>query len=127
MLDRNELWAEAFELGEMIAQSEEVTSYQEAEKAMRDNIEAQVLLRKLRDQQEQLTALERFATRDHLKGLESDIQALLDLLDGIPEVQKFRECQSAVNELLQSVSSILAKVVTESIENCGTAEEEEGA
>lgn len=37
ILDRNEIWAQAFELGQLILDSPEVTEYKAAEQAMNDH------------------------------------------------------------------------------------------
>ncbi|MDI3256111.1 MAG: YlbF family regulator [Kyrpidia sp.] len=103
-LDPNELWAQAYELGLLIADSPEVEAYRQAEQALNENAEAQVLLRRLREQQEQLDSLRRHGSGDYVRPLEESVDEILKALEAIPEVAAFQQAQQRVNDLLQEVT-----------------------
>ncbi|CAB3391700.1 RicAFT regulatory complex protein RicA family protein [Kyrpidia spormannii] len=103
-LDVNELWAQAYELGLLIADSSEIEAYRLAEKALGENAEAQALMRELREQQEQLDRLRAYGSGQHLRPLEESIEEILKALDAIPEVVAFKNAQQQVNDLLKEVT-----------------------
>lgn len=116
MVDRNELWAQAEELAELIIQSPEVIDYQQAEQALKSTPRAQSLMTQLRDLQEQIAEFQvRKVPFEHYKHLMPDVESLLEKLETIPEVKQFETAQSAINELLEAVSNQLSKAVLERV------------
>lgn len=115
MVDRNELWSQAFELGQMIADSPEVARYKVAQQVMESSANAKPLLNKLRDVQEQYDKLAEHGTGAHLRPLEDDINGLLDKLDQFDEVREFKEASKEVDQLLRSVTQLLAATVTNKV------------
>ncbi|MCL6631723.1 MAG: YlbF family regulator [Alicyclobacillus herbarius] len=115
-MDRNELWAQAEELADLILQTEEIQRYQAAEAKLQQHSEAQALIRRLRSVQEQI---EEFAARKvpeaYYRHLTQESESLLEQLEKIPVVREFQEAQTAVNNLLQDVSEHLGRVVQERI------------
>ncbi|MGZ4106270.1 MAG: YlbF family regulator [Tumebacillaceae bacterium] len=112
-LDRNEIWAQAFDLGQMIIGSPEVTHYKACEKAMEDNPTIAAKVRKFRDLQEQYERLSEHSQGPHLEGMRSDIKKLSAELDNYPEVQAYKAAMHKVDELLQAVTSLIAQTVSE--------------
>lgn len=116
MIDRNELWAEADELADLIIQSPEVIHYQEAEKALKATPQAQAKMTQLRDLQEQIAEYQaRKVPFEHYKYLMRDMESLLAELETIQEVKTFQGAQTALNELLQTVSNQLSRAVLERV------------
>lgn len=116
MVDRNELWAEAEELADLIIQSPEVIHYQQAEKLLKATPQAQNKMAQLRDLQEQIAEYQfRKVPFEHYKHLMLDMESLLSQLETIPEVQVFQGAQAALNELLQAVSNQLSRAVLERV------------
>lgn len=116
MVDRNELWAQAEELAELIIQSPEVVLYQQAEEALKSTPSAQSMMNQLRDLQEQIGEFQaRKVPFEHYKHLMRDVESLLERLETIPEVKQFETAQSAINELLEAVSNQLSKAVLERV------------
>ncbi|MDQ0191227.1 YlbF family regulator [Alicyclobacillus cycloheptanicus] len=116
MVDRNELWAEAEELADLIIQSPEIIQFKECELALKEVPEAQVMMAQLRELQEQIAEFQaRRVPFEHYKHMMHDMESLLEKLENIPEVRKFQAAQSAVNDLLQAVTNQLAKAVLERV------------
>jgi cell fate (sporulation/competence/biofilm development) regulator YmcA (YheA/YmcA/DUF963 family) len=116
MVDRNELWAEAEELADLIIQSPEIIQFKESELALKEVPEAQVMMAQLRELQEQIAEFQaRRVPFEHYKHMMHDMESLLEKLENIPEVRKFQAAQSAVNDLLQAVTNQLAKAVLERV------------
>lgn len=116
MVDRNELWAEAEELADLIIQSPEIVRYQETEQALKQVPQAQAMMTQLRDLQEQIAEFQaRRVPFEHFKHLMHDMESLLEQLENIPEVRQFQAAQAEVNELLQAVTNQLGKAVLERV------------
>ncbi|GAX90941.1 YlbF family regulator [Effusibacillus lacus] len=112
MTDHNELWGQAYELGSLIAESPEVDAYKKAKDLMEEHPEIQPLLRKLREMQTEYDRLKEYSQGPHLKGLEESISRTIEELDGFPEVVSFKEACAKVDDLLQSVTTVLANCIT---------------
>jgi len=112
-LDRNEIWAQANELGQLILESPEVARFKECEQAMENDPEISSRLRRFRDLQDQLEKLSEYGTGSHLDGLRSDIRTLSQELDAYPEVQAYKEAMATVDELLQAVTQLIASAISE--------------
>jgi cell fate (sporulation/competence/biofilm development) regulator YlbF (YheA/YmcA/DUF963 family) len=114
-LDRNEIWAQAFELGQLILGSPEVAHYKQCEKTMDEHPEISAKVRKFRELQEQYDRLAEHGGGSFLDGLRQDIQQLSKELDAYPEVQAYKEAMTAVDELLQSVTGLIAGSITDKL------------
>lgn len=112
-LDRNEIWAQAFELGQLILESPEVLHYKDTESAMQAHPEIAAKTTKFREMQWQYDKLAEHGTGSHLDGLRQDIQALANDLDQYPEVQAYKAAMVRVDELLKSVTDLIAATITE--------------
>jgi cell fate (sporulation/competence/biofilm development) regulator YlbF (YheA/YmcA/DUF963 family) len=112
-LDRNEIWAQAYELGHLILESPEVLHYKAAERAMQENAEIAGKTVKFRELQWQYDKLAEHGTGAHLDGLRRDIEALAKDLDHYPEVQAYKSAMRQVDELLKSVTDLIASTITE--------------
>lgn len=115
-LDRNEIWSQAFELGQLILESPEVIHYKKCEQAMNDNPAVAAKVEKFRDLQEQYERLAEHGSGPHLNGLRDDIKKLSDELDTYPEVRAYKEAMTQVDELLKSVTELIARTVSDPAE-----------
>lgn len=116
MVNRNELWAQTEDLADLIIQSPEIRRYQDAEAQLRAHNEAQTFMSQLRDLQEQIgDFMARKVPEQYYQHLSQEAESLLERLERIPEVQHFQSAQSAVNELLQTVSDHLQRAVLEQV------------
>jgi cell fate (sporulation/competence/biofilm development) regulator YlbF (YheA/YmcA/DUF963 family) len=123
MVDRNKIWEYANELGQLLAESPEVEQYKQAELAINQHPQAQSLIRQFRELQEELTALEERGTEPkYTKPLRDRIRELVEQMDQIPEVQQFKEAQSKVNDLLGSVSQLLADSILKRMQPSSSAD-----
>jgi cell fate (sporulation/competence/biofilm development) regulator YmcA (YheA/YmcA/DUF963 family) len=112
MIDHNELLGHAYELGSLIAESPEVEAYKKAKEEMESHPEIYPLLSKLREMQEEYDKLQSYGGGEHLKGLEQSISDILEKLDQFEEVKTFKATSAKVDELLQSVTTMLANCIT---------------
>lgn len=116
-LDRNEIWAQAFELGQLILESPEVLHYKECEVTLDEHPEIAGKVRRFRDLQEQFDRLSEHSQGPHLDGLRNDIKKLSAELDAYPEVQAYKAAMRKVDELLQNVTTLIAQTVSEKAED----------
>jgi cell fate (sporulation/competence/biofilm development) regulator YlbF (YheA/YmcA/DUF963 family) len=116
VLDRNEIWAQAAELGQMIAESPIVLAYKEAKETMENHPEIKPLLVKLREMQEQYERLSTYSSGPHLKPLEESIRDTIAKLDAYPEVQEYRKKTHDVDQLLKAVTDVLSSSVKEQVD-----------
>ncbi|GMA49207.1 hypothetical protein GCM10025857_05640 [Alicyclobacillus contaminans] len=118
MVDHNELWAETEELADMIVQAPEIVRYQRAEAQMKAHPRAQRMLERLRALREEIGEFQaRKVPPKHYMHLLRDSESLLEELEKIPEVVEFQHAQTAVNDLLQTITRRLAKAVLEKVED----------
>jgi cell fate (sporulation/competence/biofilm development) regulator YmcA (YheA/YmcA/DUF963 family) len=113
MIDRNELWAQAEELAELIAQCPEIAAYRAAEGKLSVNLEAQALIRRLRELNDEIGDFQaRRVPEAYYQHLVQESESILEKLEKIPDVVEFQAAQAAVNELLTQVTGRLAEAVT---------------
>lgn len=115
MSDMNEILAQAYELGTLIAESPEVAEYKRTQEVMEANSEVKSLLDKLRDVQIEYDRLQSYGGGSHLKGLEETSNELIGQLDAYPEVIAFKQASGKVDELLQSVTILLGQCITDEV------------
>jgi cell fate (sporulation/competence/biofilm development) regulator YlbF (YheA/YmcA/DUF963 family) len=113
ILDRNEIWAQAHELGQLILESPEVIRFKEAEQTMEHHPVLSSKIRKFRDLQDEYDKLSEYSTGSHLDGLRNDIRTLSQELDTYPEVQAYKAAMSEVDDLLQAVTQLVASAISE--------------
>ncbi|MDB5084511.1 MAG: hypothetical protein JWN30_1397 [Bacilli bacterium] len=113
MLDRNELWAQASELGQLLTESPQVVAFKAAQAALENKPAIKNLMNRLQEMQEQYQSLSQYGSGPHLKGLEESIQAVLKELDQYPEVQTYKEAMHDVDVLLKEVTQLLASTLSE--------------
>jgi cell fate (sporulation/competence/biofilm development) regulator YmcA (YheA/YmcA/DUF963 family) len=112
MINHNELWAETEELADLIVQAPEIIRFHEAEQRMKEHPSANSMISELKDLQEQVGEFQaRRVPPKHYVHLLKESESLMERLEKIPEVAEFQTAQTAVNELLQAVTSRLARAV----------------
>jgi len=116
-LVREDILAKARELAELIADSDDVKAYRQAEAKIKENAHVQSLIAAIKKKQKEAVAFEHtFKNPEMVKKIEAEIAALQDELDSIPIVQQFQQLQSDLNQLLQLVIRAVRDTVSEKIE-----------
>lgn len=116
-LVREDILAKARELAELIADSDDVKAYRQAEAKIKENTHVQSLIAAIKKKQKEAVAFEHtFKNPEMVKKIEAEIAALQDELDSIPIVQQFQQMQSDLNQLLQLVITAVRDTVSEKIE-----------
>jgi len=108
LIDRNEIYRLATELGALLAQTEEVAAYHKAEEILLSREGANDLLKRLRDLQQSVDQSD-----GQLDTSEAEIDDLLVKWEAIPETAAFEQAQEQVNALLQTVSQMIANRVNQ--------------
>ena len=124
---KEDIQEKARELANLLAQSEEVTQYRQAEAKIQNHDRVQQLITTIKKKQKEAVAFESFQNPDMVAKIEAEISSLQDELDGIPVVNTFQQSQSDINYLLQLVISIVRDTLTDKInmEDGKPAEESE--
>lgn len=113
---KEDVQLKAKELAELIAQSEEVQHFRQAEAKINNNERIQSLIQQIKKKQKEVVAFEQtFKNADMVKKIEAEMAALQDELDGIPIVTEFQQSQTDINYLLQLVVGIVRDTVAEKI------------
>ena len=114
---REDILERARELARLLATTEEVRLYQEAEKKVRENERVQGLIAQIKKKQKELVAFQTtFRNQQMADKIEKEIEALQDELDEIPLVRQFQQSQVDVNYMLQSVVGIIRDTVAEIVD-----------
>lgn len=116
MINRNELWAETEELADLIMQAPEIIAFHQAEQQMKEHPSAQSMIAKLKELQEEVGEYQaRKVPPKHFVHLLKESESLMEQLEKIPEVVSFQQAQTQVNELLQAITSRLARAVLQRV------------
>lgn len=114
---REDILAKARELADLIATSEEVRIYREAERKIQHHARVQEIIRLIKKKQKEAVAFEKvFQNPEMVRKIEAEIAELQDELDAIPLVQQFQQTQHDLNLLLQLVIDVIRDTVSEKIE-----------
>lgn len=113
--DYSSIMAQAKDLASLIANSEEVERFKQAEEKISANARVQGLIAKIKQKQKQIVKLEHNRRYEEIPAIEQEIETLQDELDAIPIVLEFKQTQQDINDLLQMVTSIIANKVSEDI------------
>ncbi|HAM80416.1 RicAFT regulatory complex protein RicA family protein [Ornithinibacillus bavariensis] len=109
---RSEVLAEAKKLAEMLANTEEIDRFKQVEAKLNENQKVQKTIQKIKTLQKQAVNFQAYEKREALKRIEEEIDRLQVEIDEIPVVQEFKETQIVVNDVLQLVSTTIAREVT---------------
>ncbi|MEC2073188.1 YlbF/YmcA family competence regulator [Alkalihalophilus marmarensis] len=112
---REDIRMKAKELAKMMAETEEVDFFKQAEKKINEHLRVQELIAEIKKLQKEAVNLQHYNKTEALKEVEQKIDALHQEIDEIPLVQEFKQSQIEVNELLQMVSKTISKTVTDEI------------
>jgi len=114
---REDILERAKELANLLAGTEEVRLYQEAERKIRENERVQSLIAQIKKKQKELVAFQTtFRNQQMADKIEKEIEALQDELDEIPLVRQFQQSQVDVNYMLQSVVGIIRDTLAEIVD-----------
>ncbi len=112
---REEIVDKTRELAKMIAATEEVKFFQQAESQMNDNPKITQLLGMMKDLQKQAVNFEHYGKKEALEKTENTLAKMQAELDEMPIVQDFKQSQEEVNELMQMVTTVISNTVTDEI------------
>lgn len=112
MIDRNQIWIKATELGSLIAQCDEVAAFRDMEQEMLAHPQAFELMNRLRDLQNRLETADAAGDGAVCQAIDDEMAGVLDAVEEIPVVARFEEAQQLMNALLGTVSQIIAQSVT---------------
>lgn len=105
----------AKEMARMIASTDEVKMYQQAEKRVQEHERVQELIRAIKKKQKEIVAFESFENQEMVRKIEGEMQQLQDELDAIPLVQQFQQTQSDINYMLQMILNVIRDSLSELI------------
>lgn len=106
---------QARELAKMIAQTEEVEMFKQAEAKLNENKKVYMLIEEIKHYQKEAVNLAHYGKEEALKQTEEKINQLLEKVNAFPIVQQFQESQEDVNNLLQLVATTISNKVTDEI------------
>lgn len=114
-ITRKEIIAQAEQLAQLIAQSNEVDFFKRVEQQIKKNDRVQNLINQIKFTQKQAVHAEHFDKDKVLKDVETTLDKLNRELDEIPVVQEFKQSQKEVNDLLQIITHVISNTVTDEI------------
>lgn len=115
LYSRKQILDEARSLASMLSNTEEINRFKQVEANINSNKKVQQLINKIKALQKQAVNLQAYDKKDALKQIEAEIDSLQDELDSIPVVQEFKETQVLVNDMLQLITSTIAREVTNNV------------
>ncbi len=112
---KDDILAKATELAQMIAETEEVEFFKEAEAKIHENQKVREKIASLKSLQKQAVNFQHYGKTEALKMVEEKMAKIEQELDELPIVQQFKESQVEVNDILQIVTSAISNTVTNDI------------
>ncbi|KZO01741.1 RicAFT regulatory complex protein RicA family protein [Pseudobacillus badius] len=112
---KDDILAKAVELAKMIAETEEVAFFKEAEAKIHENQKVREKIASMKSLQKQVVNFQHYGKTEALKMVEEKMMKIEQELDEIPVVQQFKESQVEVNDILQIVTSAISNTVTDQI------------
>ena len=112
---KDDILAQATELAKMIAETDEVAFFKEAEAKIHENQKVREKIASLKSLQKQAVNFQHYGKTEALKMVEEKMVKIEQELDEIPVVQQFKESQVEVNDILQIVTSAISNTVTDHI------------
>ena len=109
------IFQKAKELAKMIAETEEVEIFKQAEAKIHENEKVRTMIAKIKSLQKQAVNLQHYGKVEALKKVEAEIDEIYEQLSDIPIVEQFKQSQVEINDLLQLVASTISKTVTDEI------------
>jgi cell fate (sporulation/competence/biofilm development) regulator YmcA (YheA/YmcA/DUF963 family) len=113
--DRERIFELSREIANLIAESEEIERFKQAEKKISAHMRVQELITDLKKKQKKVVALEYNRNYEAIPPLEKEMEAIQEELDSIPVVQEFKQTQIEIDELLQLVSSIIGNTLSKNV------------
>lgn len=115
VLLKEDVLAKAKELADLIAASEEVRIFREAERKVAVHEEVQDLIRQIKKKQKEIVGFEYFQNEQMVQKIEAEMAELEDRLNRYPIVQEFKQTQDDINYLLQLIIGVIRDTVSEKI------------
>ncbi|NEN81651.1 RicAFT regulatory complex protein RicA family protein [Paenibacillus elgii] len=115
MIVREDILDKAKELAGLLATSNEVQFFQQAEQQIAGNDHIQTLISAIKKKQKEIVAFESFENKKMVEKIEKEIDELQDQLDSIPIVSQFKQSQEDINYLLQLVMSVIRDTISDTI------------
>lgn len=112
---REEILNEARHLANMLSNTEEINRFKQLEAQINRNQKVQSLISRLKTLQKQAVNLQAYNKTEALKKVEAEIDRIQDEIDEIPIVQEFKDIQVTVNDVLQLVTSTIAREITNNV------------
>lgn len=112
---KDDIVQKAKELAKMIAETEEVEIFKQAEAKIHENEKVRAMIAKIKSLQKQAVNLQHYGKTEALKKVEAEIDEIYEQLSEIPIVEQFKQSQVEINDLLQLVASTISKTVTDEI------------
>lgn len=112
---KNRIYELAREIADLIAESEEIERFKQAEKKISAHMRVQELITALKKMQKRVVALEHNRDYEAIPPIEKEMEAIQEELDFIPIVQEFKQTQQDIDELLQLVSSIIGNTLSRKV------------
>ncbi|MGL4819112.1 MAG: RicAFT regulatory complex protein RicA family protein [Bacilli bacterium] len=112
---KDDLIQQAETLAKMIAETETVQQFKEAEAALQLHERVRGLMKEMKAEQKQAVNFEHYGKTEALQQSEAKLAALQAELDSIPVVQQFMAVQEELNDVLQLVTTTIGNTVTDEI------------
>ncbi|WP_407271503.1 RicAFT regulatory complex protein RicA family protein [Radiobacillus sp. PE A8.2] len=112
---RTQVIDEAKNLAKMMASTDEIDRFKQLEAKLNENKKVQDLIKRIKALQKQAVNFQAYGKQEALKKVETEIDRLQAEIDSIPIVQEFKDSQVTINDILQLVSTTIAREVTNEV------------
>ncbi|MBM7552668.1 RicAFT regulatory complex protein RicA family protein [Thalassobacillus pellis] len=112
---RQQVVEEAEKLAKMMANIEEIDRFKQIEAKINENKKVQEYISRIKALQKQAVNFQAYGKTEALQKVEKEIDRVQDELDSIPIVEEFKHSQTIINDILQMVTTTIAREVSNEV------------
>ncbi|OYD09534.1 RicAFT regulatory complex protein RicA family protein [Paludifilum halophilum] len=106
----------AAQLGRRLLETEEIQRFRSAEEQIQNSRRVNGLIEEIKRKQKELVHAKHYQKHEYIRQLEADLDRLHREMDELPIVREYQQTQVEVNDLLQTLQSIVAGAVSERLD-----------
>lgn len=108
--------AHASRLGEHLSQTEEIRRFRQAEEQVNRSNRVKGLIEEIKQKQKELVHGKHYGKHEYVRQLEQELDCLQEEMERLPIVREYQQSQVEVNDLLQTLTRVLADAVSEKLD-----------
>ncbi|PTX58681.1 cell fate (sporulation/competence/biofilm development) regulator YmcA (YheA/YmcA/DUF963 family) [Melghirimyces profundicolus] len=115
-IQEHPILAHAARLGHRLLETEEIRRFRLAEEQIQNSSRVNGLIEEIKRKQKELVHAKHYQKSEYIRQLEDELERLREEMDNLPIVREYQQSQVEVNDLLQTLTRIVAQTVSEQLD-----------